>query len=293
MLISKLFRPSPYDTGILYLFKDVAARFRRHRLSQVGGQLAYFLLLSLFPFLIFLNALVGMLHISTDALWSYLSPLLPQQITALIAEYNNYAVQTQSTGLLSVGLIVTLYSASRAVRSLNYAINHAYGIARQRGFLKDLVLSLSFTLCVGLLLLITAVFLTAGSGIVKYLAPKFGMSPSAFSTIRTISWILCAGVLFMIVCAIYWVMPNRKFRFVKVLPGAVFTLVGWFALTIGFSIYINHFSNYSVLYGSLGAVIILMLYLYLTGIILLLGAEINSSAEHMPRRKGTSARTPK
>ena len=206
--------------------------------------------------------------------------------------YNQHIAQGQTAGLFSAGLITALFSASRAVRSITHSINYAYGITKPRSFLWNTAMSVIFTLCVGVVLILTTLLITASSAAANYLAAMFGWSFPSVLVVRIISWVICIIILFVIVSAVYFVAPGKKIKYRHTLAGSIFYVFGWGGLTVCFTAYIRNFSDYSIIYGSLGAIIILMLWLYFTGIVLILGAEINSALENL-REHSCIAEDPK
>lgn len=284
MLYKSFFEIKPSDNKFIYLVKAILERFGRHGISQTGGQLAYFFLLSLSPFLIFLNVLISSFNIQIDTALAQLSPILPSQITNLILSYRDNISANQDAGLLSIGIIITLYSASKSVSALTHAINRAYDITRKRSFIRQLILSMLFTVCIAIILILSILLITAGSNFLNHTVELFKMPDHFVRTIKYVTWITAAAILFAILSAIYYIIPNKRVKFCSVIPGTIFSTLSFALFNFTFSAYINHFTKYSIIYGSTGAIIILLLWLYFTGIVLVLGAEINSILE-LPKEK--------
>ncbi len=285
MLFESFLAVRPSDCLVVYLIKSMIQRFDRHDISQTGAQLAYFFLLSLSPFLIFFNALISALNIKSDVIFAQLAPILPGQIMDIIADYSDYALANQNAALLSAGLVITLYSASRAVGALIYAINRAYEIEHERKPVRQLIMSMLFTLCVAVILVLTVLLITAGTNFVNYAAKLYLISDHVVLYIKLTSWAIGLAIMFAIISAIYYIIPNKKLEYRSVLPGVIFSVLSLTLFTLAFSAYINHFSSFSMVYGSTGAVIILLLWLYFTGIVLVAGAEINSILEQAPKKR--------
>ena len=269
------------DNKLIYVIKSLIGRFLCHNISQTGGQLAYFFLLSVFPFAIFLNALVGSFNFSEAEIVDTLSSFLPQEIIGVINTYIQYISENQHLSLLSIGLIVTLFSASRAIRSLNYAINKAYRVDKPRGFIGDFFLSVILTFGIGVTIILSLLLLTIGKNMMVWLSARFEFLLIPLAVLDNLRWVIVLLDLFVMLAFMYYFVPNRKMKWRNVLPGTVFSVVGWIILTLGFSFYINHFGRYSLIYGSLGAIIVLMLWLYLVGILLVLGGELNDIVEEL------------
>ncbi len=284
MNLSRLLENKETDSKLLSILKSMLNRFLAHNISQIGGQLAYFFLLSIFPFAIFLNALIGTLHFSAAEIEATFASFLPKEVISIVTTYIEYISQQNHTSLLSVGLLVTLFSASRAIRSLDYAINKAYDIERQRGFFGTVILSILLTVGIGVTLILSLVLLSLGENIMIWLSARFPSLLIPLLLLEHLRWIIVLLDLFIVLACMYYFVPNRKMRWRSVLPGTVFSVAGWILLTMGFSLYLNHFANYSLVYGSLGAIIILMVWLYLIGILLVLGGELNCIIEQKKGR---------
>lgn len=281
MDVSRFLEVKETDNRLLYVGKSLINRFLCHDIAQTGGQLAYFFLLSVFPFMIFLNALIGSFNFSETEIVDTLSSFLPQEVIRVINTYIQYISDSQHTGMLPVGLIVTLFSASRAVRSLNYAINKAYRVDRPRGFIGDFFLSVVLTFGIELTIILSLLLLTIGKNMMAWLSARFEFLLIPLAVLDNLRWVIVLADLFVVLAFMYYFVPNRKMRWRNVLPGTVFSVIGWIVLTLGFSFYINHFGRYSLIYGSLGAIIVLMLWLYLVGILLVLGGELNDIIEEL------------
>ena len=281
MNFNRFFEVRETDNRLVYVLKSLIGRFISHNISQTGGQLAYFFLLSAFPLAIFLNALIGSFYISEAEIVDALSPFLPQETLSLINTYIQYITQNQHVSLLSIGLFVTLFSASRAIRSLIFAINKAYDVEKTRGFFGDFFLSVILTVGIGVTLILSLLLLTVGKNLMIWISGKFDFLLIPLAILDNLRWVIVLLDLFVVLAFMYYFVPNRKMKWRNVIPGTVFSVVGWILLTLGFSYYINHFGRYSLIYGSLGAVIVLMLWLYFVGILLVLGGELNDIIEKL------------
>ncbi len=257
------------------LIKELPKRFSRDNISQTGGQLAYFFLLSVFPFLIFLNALLGFLNISVDSIMKEISNIAPSEIMVLLKGYLESVVQTRNTSLLSIGLLASLFSASKAVDSLIIALNAAYSVENKRNFLTKKAVSIFFTFILGFAIVISLLLPALGKNIAFFIAEFIGISNILVLVWVYIRWIIVFFILFITIALLYHIVPCVNQPFKNSLPGTFFAVTSWLFVSYAFGIYVNNFANYSAVYGSIGAVIALMFWLYLTGIILVLGGEIN------------------
>lgn len=257
------------------LLFELPKRFSRDNISQTGGQLAYFFLLSFFPFLIFLNALLGFLNISVDTILQEISRIAPKEIMVFLRGYLESVVQTKNTSLLSISLLAALFSASKAVDSLIISLNIAYSTENKRNFFTKKSVSIFFTLLLGLSIAVSLIIPALGKNVAFFIADFLRISKYLVLVWVYIRWLLVFFILFITIALLYHIVPYVNQPFKNSLPGTFFAVIGWLLVSYAFGIYVNNFANYTAVYGSIGAVIALMFWLYLTGIILVIGGEIN------------------
>ena len=246
---------------------------------QTGGQLAYFILLSVFPFLIYVNALIGAFRFTALEIREVLTPIFPENVVSMLTAYIENISETGSMSLLSFGIIVTLFSASRSVRALSSVMDTAYGVQKTRGFWWNLGFSILFIFCLGLAFAAFSIVVPLSEHFLMSLTDLFGFSDRVAMYLNTWRWAVTVAVLFFVLVLLYYVVPNRRMRLRYVCPGAVLGVVGFLFLTRGFSVYVTYFIKNSAIYGSISAVILLLLWLYCVGVILAVGAELNGILE--------------
>lgn len=279
--IKSLINPSPSSINILTtkgFFQDLIHRIKNVDMGGMGAQLAYFLLLSLFPMLIFLMTLIPYLNLQQEQVFDFLADVMPGEVYSLIEGTLSEVLTNQNGGLLSVGVLGTIWSASKGVDALMKGLNKAYDVDGRAGF-KNRLLSLVFTVALVAVIIVALVFPVFGQQIGHIIFGYLGVEESFESMWTFIRWITPPALIVVTLMAMYWIVPNTdpRLKFISVFPGAIFATLGWVALTYGFSFYINNFGNYSATYGSIGGVIILMLWLYFTGMILIFGGLINAT----------------
>lgn len=242
----------------------------------LGAQLAYYLMLSFFPFLIFLMTIVGFSKLNSAEILDGLRAILPTNVFILIDTIVVDIVETQSAGLLGASIILTIWSASSGFRAVIKGLNKAYDINEKRSFVKRAIVGMIFTLALVTIIIATLAMLVFGELIGGYIV-KIIPFEEAVRLIWNISrYLIVIAMMVLVFATIYRYTPARKIDWREVYPGAIASTLGWIITSLGFSFYINNIANYSKFYGSIGAVFVLMTWLYLTSIILILGAEINS-----------------
>lgn len=269
------------DAGVWDVIKRTAKGFSEHDLSTYAAALAYRALFSIFPFILFLLALLGFLHLPDffDWLRSQADLLLPpvamEQVGPVIDQ-----LQDSQGGLMSFGILLALWTASIGVRSLMNAMNRVYAVEESRPSWKLVLLSVAYTVGLAVMLLLAAGFMTLGPQIMSWLASQIGMEQMLVTLWTWIRWPLAILLMMLAVALIYYATPDveQDFRFIT--PGSVVAVIVWLAASIGFGIYVQNFGNYNATYGSIGAIIVLLLYFYISAAVLLLGAQLNATIEH-------------
>mgnify|MGYP004646965743 CR=1 FL=1 len=280
----KLLQESRFSK-IFDLIGSVIERFYKHNIGYVGGQIAYFFILSIFPFLIFINALIASFNIPGETVFNVLDPFMPERIVSFIARYIEYINSQNSVTLLSIGIIIAIFSSSKSVRSLASAFNKAYEVPSRRGFFAQVAFSMLFIFLFGIILLACIVIVAFGNSFITKLISQITVSFKFIDLLTVWRWVTMSAVLFLIILFLYKILPSAKIKFSEAVPGALFSLVGILILILIFSVYVNNFISYVSFYGSIGAVMLLMLWMYFAGIVIVLGAEINSALSEMKKDK--------
>ncbi|MDD2053767.1 YihY/virulence factor BrkB family protein [Pseudomonas putida] len=251
-------------------------------MSTYASALAYQMLFSLFPFLLFLIALIGFLHLPDFFSWLRLQSelVLPPQALEQVNPVIDQLQQSKG-GLLSVGIVIALWTASAGVRLMMSAMNAAYDVVEGRPIWKRLPLSIFYTVGIAVMLLAAAGLMVTGPQVMSWLAGQIGMEDFVVTLWTILRWPVIVFLLMFAVALIYYVMPDVKQKFRFITPGSVLAVVVWIIASLGFGYYVKTFADYNAMYGSIGAIIVLLLYFYISAAVLLLGAEMNAVIEHM------------
>jgi membrane protein len=249
-----------------------------------AAQLAFYFLFALFPMLIFLAALVGYLPIPhlLDRMMDYLSQVLPTTAIVLVRQTLLEITRRQRSGLLSFGLIATVWAASSGLHALIYSLNVAYSVKNFRPWWKDRVLAIALTFGFSILIIAALAIVFFGGNLGALLAQEFHLGRTFRTGWTLLQWPTMVLFLLFGLELLYYSAPQRAMRWRWLTPGASFALVAWLGISYAFKWYVSRVANYTLTYGSLGSVIVLMLWLYLTSIAILVGGEINGLLE---RRK--------
>ncbi len=270
------------------LFNEV---LRTHTLS-FGAAVAFFFIWSLVPLLMVASALLSALPIPHlwDQLLVLLADVAPPDAMTLVRSVVASVITAHPARILSVGILTYLWSATGAFSSLIEALNIAYDVQTERVWWRDRLQALLLTFSCGALSIVLLICLIAGPQLVHFLSARLPI-PVLFALIwPPLRIALVVSTFVTIVMILYTLGPNRKVHFTSALPGAAFSVVLWIVGSFGLGEWVKHVSNYSAAYGSLGTIIVMMFWLYLTFVILLVGAELN--AELWKRTHGKAAGAP-
>ncbi len=266
-----------YDvtTGIGFL-KELKKRILDMDVTGLGAQLAFFFLLSIFPLLIFLITLLPYLNLSKDQVYQFLIRVVPAEIYVLIEETLNEILTSQNGGLLSFGLIATIWTASLGMNALINSLNKSYEVAESRPLLIARGMSILSTILLIFIIIVALVLPIFGRQIGLLLFSYLGLEVGFLEVWGIIRYTIPFIIIFIVCSVIYWIAPNVRLDVRSVLGGAAFTTIGWLVISYGFSIYINNFGNFSATYGSIGGIILLLLWLYISAMLLLIGGQFNA-----------------
>lgn len=246
-----------------------------------AAQVAFYFSFALFPLLYFLVSLFGLLLESSDGLrnelFSYLRQIMPSTAFDLVRKTVDEIVANSTGGKLTLGLAVTLWSASAGVDAIRSALNAVYGFVDHRPWWRTKIQSLVLTLIVSGLAAVVLAIVFYGWQLVQHATAAMGYEITSPIVLVVIQWISTFVVMLFACEVIYNLLPAfKRFRWVWITPGSLVAIVLWILLTTVFRTYLGYFNTYNKAYGSLGAVMIMMLWLYLTALALMIGGVINA-----------------
>ncbi|HYW70779.1 MAG TPA: YihY/virulence factor BrkB family protein [Pyrinomonadaceae bacterium] len=277
--------------------KDFAGRvwseMQKDDVLGSAAKLAYYFLLALFPLLIFLTSIMGLVLGSgtglRHALFNYLSQVMPSSAFELIDKTMLEVSNASGAGKLSFGLLATLWASASGVGAMMESLNTAYNANDTRPWWKKRLIALVLTVALSVLIIGAVVVIFGGSKIAEHLGASYGFSDAFVLTWKILQWPIALAFMLLAFALIYYFAPDLRNQKWKLLtPGSVIGITLWLLVSFAFKGYLHFFDSYSKTYGSLGAVIVLMLWLYLTGAAVLIGGEINSEIENLAAAKGAA-----
>ena len=265
------------------------SRYFQHDVGRESAALAYYLLFAMFPFMIFLTSLIGLLDLDVAAILRALSDIVPKEVVELIGVYLSYVATTSSSKMLWFGLVFSVYFPMRAANSLMRSVRKAYHLPPPSKALRHQIKTLLYTICFIVTIVVALTLLTVGDRVLSYLSDLIQL-PQMFVDLWTALRFPALGVMmFFALSLLYALSQDQRRKARDIFPGVAVSLAVWMVLSLCFSFYVENFASYSVIYGSIGAVIVLMIWLYMSATTLVMGAEYNGVLISLRKDKAAQA----
>ncbi|MEW6612519.1 MAG: YihY/virulence factor BrkB family protein [Pseudomonadota bacterium] len=272
----------PWKLGglsVVELGKRVWKNYNEHNVPVWATFLAFSFLLSLFPMFIVFASLGAYLDITPAQVLDLLARFAPPEAVQLLRGTVHEVLGNRNPGLISFGILLSLWAASRGIMAIMRALNHAYEIEEDRNFFMQRATALFLLLTAGAILLFNLLLITVGPVIGDWLNQHIPPG-SLWELVWNVSrWLAQFILALLMVALIYYFAPAADNDWKWITPGSLVAVILWIIVSIGFSLYVQNFGHYSTAYGSLGAAIVLMLWLQLTGMVILIGGEINAQID--------------
>lgn len=261
---------------ILRLIRAFIKKINNDGISALSAHAAFFVLISFFPFVMFLLTLLSYFPNSSETLPSVNLSFLPSAVSSMIVQAFTELSDRANGTILSVTVVLAIWSASRGILSIMRGLNSIHNIRETRNYIVTRIMATGYTIVFAVLLLVMILIFVFGNQLTLWLVERFPTLGGFALLIISFRTAVGISVLILFFLLIFISLPNRKTSFWCELPGAVLTATGWVGFSFLFSFYVNNFSNYTAIYGSLTAIVLCMLWLYACMYILFIGAEINS-----------------
>ena len=249
----------------------------------MAAEMGFMMVIGIFPFMLFLTAVFGWMGNKSlmDPVLIFLSNIMPEQAMELIQTVLSEAMIFSHGGLMAIiGVCVTIILSTNAMAVVLKGLNRAYKVEETRNFVYTRILSLIMVFVDTMVLFLTINLIVFGKVIISFLMTHFHMSKVVAITLLTLRWPVAFAALYLMAFLSYYILPdlrgNEKFKRTSALPGTFFFCMFWLVGSWGFSIYVNNLKTYNMVYGTIGAFAVLMVWLYYTSVLILIGGEINS-----------------
>jgi len=267
-----------------------------HAAFDTAAQLGFYCILSVFPLVFVLTALLAYLPLAhaQAQLLGRIRPLIPPEAMKLIEGRIASLLGTHRPKLLGAGVAVALWAASCGVDSARKALNLAYDVKESRPFWRTQLIAITSTITAAVFVLLAVGVLIAGGNAGHWLADRLGVDRGFTLALGVVRWPLTAALMMIGTAVAYDLLPDVKQRFLFMLPGATTGTLLWLGASWAFTQYVKHFGSYDVTYGSLAGVVVLLTWIYISAFIFVIGGEINAIIEHAaPHGKQEGARRPR
>ena len=256
-------------------------RCTKDEVTTRAAALAYYLVFSIFPLLILFSLIIGSLHIDTATMDILLARVLPKDMIDMLKGYLDYVTRTFDMKLLMFALVFSIYFPWRFIRSLMDGIRISYRQESEESFIRRTLKQILCTLLIPLTLAASLILIILGHNVITFLVSLLPPQTLRLSDFLLTLWqygrfLIAAAIMSIALIILYRCSIPTRVPFKTLLPGIVFSIIAWVISSIALSFYVENFGDYSVIYGTLGAFVILLLWLYLTGLIFLAGSEINA-----------------
>lgn len=270
--------------------KKVYKKFVAEQVTTNAAQVAFYFIFALFPMLLFVMNIIGLFLDSAEGvreeLFAYLRQVAPQSAFQVIEDAVKEVTQEGGGGKLTFGLLLTLWSASTGVDNIRIALNDIYDLEETRSWWKYKLVSLLLTLGIAFLIFLALGVVFYGGQFLNVLVSPFGLEITSYFMLTAFSIIVVGIALILSFALLYNFAPNHDpWEWHWITPGAISAIILWVVLSLGFRVYLDYFGSYSKTYGSVGAIIVLLLWLYLTAMVILIGGVVNAVVENAKEDK--------
>ena len=266
----------------LELFKRSATEVIADNCLGLAAQLAYYFFLALFPALLFLVAVMSFMPVTglQDAVTAMLARIAPGEVLKIVQEQLEKIANDKATGLLTLGMLGTIWSTSSGMTAIIDTLNQAYDIQESRPWWKVRVTAVALTIALALFIVVSLALVLVGPTLAEEAAVSLHMGPVFGWTWKIVQWPVVFGLVTLGIALIYYFAPDAEQDWIYITPGSILATILWLVISLIFKFYIANFTSYTATYGFIGGAIVLMLWFYVSALAVLVGAEVNAEIEH-------------
>lgn len=261
---------------VIQCVKKMLRHYKEDDLAAMSAQISYYLILAFFPFLFFVINLISFTSLSNRLLIANFNAILPRDTALLVKTMLEETVRAKSETLLVLGMLASLWAASRGMSAIIRGLNNSYGVKESRGFIKLNLIALLSTIGLTLMIIFSFFMIVLGRIIGSTVFGYLGAKPLFYSIWSVWRYGITFALLFLTFYLIYHYLPNQKIKGSHILAGTVFATFGWVGASLLFSFYVNNFGSYTTIFGSMGGLFALIIWLYISTLVFLLGGALNA-----------------
>jgi membrane protein len=264
------------------LLKRTAREVLADNCLGLAAQLAYYFFLALFPALLFITAIISFIPVVglLEAITGMLARVAPNEVLSIVTDQILKIAHERNGGLLTIGMLGTIWSTSSGVTAIIDTLNQAYDIQEGRAWWKVRLIALGLTVALALFIVVSFALVLVGPTLAEKVAVWLHMGPAFAWTWKILQWPVVFGLVAFAIAMIYYYAPDAEQEWIWITPGSIFATALWLLISIGFKFYVSNFTSYNATYGTIGGVIVLMLWFYVSALAVLVGAELNAEIEH-------------
>lgn len=263
----------------------VLDRYYRHDVARESAALTYYLFFALFPLLVFVSTLLGLLNLDVAGITGSLSAVLPRSFVELTETYLTYVTENQNGTLMWFSLFFSVYFPYRAANLLMRSVRRAYHVKRPKNLLRYTGKVLIFTVLLLATIFVGFAVAVLGRNLMTFLNRYVTIDPASMELWLNLRFLLLTAIVWAMVTISYGLSLDERVPLRELAPGTVLAVLCWLLTTFGFSYYVEHFSNYSIIYGSIGAIVAVLIWLNLSSMLMIMGAEVNVLLTERRERK--------
>lgn len=252
-------------------------RYYAHDVARDSAALTYYLLFAIFPLLVFFSTLVGLMHLDIEGLLDSMSRILPEQVLGIVGSYLEYVSTSPSRQLLVFSLIFSIWFPMRSTSCLMHSVRKAYGMLQPPSLVGGTLRNLAFTLWLIVTIAASIVLTTVGRRALKFVSGLVRISAGFIDLWGTLRFVALGVIMLLVLVPLNMLARGNRCPLREVVPGVLLSMVAWLALSAAFSYYVENVAHYSELYGSIATIVVVLLWLYMTGQVLIMGAEYNGA----------------
>jgi len=261
----------------LAFIRDLIDRYYAHDVARDGAALTYYLLFAIFPLLVFVSTLVGLMDLDIEETLTAMSRILPEQVLGIVGSYLEYVSTSPSRQLLVFSLIFSVWFPLRATSCLMHSVRKAYGVPQPPSMIGGTLRNLIFTLWLIVTIAASIVLTTVGRRALQFVSGLIHIPDQFINVWETLRFAVLGVIMLLVLVPLNMLARGRRCPLREVVPGVLLSMLAWLALSVAFSYYVEKVAHYTELYGSIATIVVVLLWLYMTGQVLIMGAEYNGS----------------
>ena len=261
----------------LAFIRDLIDRYYAHDVARDGAALTYYLLFAIFPLLVFVSTLVGLMDLDIEGVLATMSRILPEQVLGIIGSYLEYVSTSPSRQLLVFSLIFSVWFPMRAASCLMHSVRKAYGVPQPPSVIGGTLRNLLFTLWLIVTIAASIALTTVGRRALEFVSGLIHIPEQFIDVWDTLRFAVLGVIMLLVLVPLNMLARGHRCPLREVVPGVLLSMLAWLALSVAFSYYVEEVAHYTELYGSIATIVVVLLWLYMSGQVLIMGAEFNGA----------------